>query len=110
MFIEQKKSSCDGVDGRTTPSRLLLLLSIIVLLIPVQSLDAAVPVSSGTAQLGNVLPYGTTAYSVDYSHPTTADVGTNLTIAFSLHVDSLSGLIDYITGYAIDVYVYIGAL
>jgi hypothetical protein len=108
MSIE-KKTCRDRRDSRTTLSRLLPLLPIIALLVPVQSLDATVQPSSGTVQLGNVLTYGTTAYSVDYSHPATAEVGTNLTIAFTLHVNSLSGAIQYISTYGIGVYVYIGA-
>jgi hypothetical protein len=107
LFIKQK--SRGGADGRARLSRLLPLLPVIVLLIPVQSLDAAALVSSGTVQVGNTITYGTTSYSVDYSLPTTAEVGTNLTIALSLHVNSLSGIIDYITDYRFDVYAYIGA-
>jgi len=84
-------------------------LLIIFLLVPVQPLDAAVQVSSGAVQLGNVLNYGTTAYSVGYSYPNTAEVGNNLTVALTLQVDSLSGTIEYISSYAIYVYVYVGA-
>src|SRR5271166_3546634 len=105
----EKKTCRDREDSRTTLSRLLPLLPIIVLLVPVQSLDATVQPSSGTVQLGNVLTYGTTAYSVDYSHPMTAAVGTNLTIAFTLNVNSLSGAVEYISSYSIAVNVYIGA-
>src|SRR5450756_224618 len=108
MSIE-KKTCRDRRDSRATLSRLLPLLLIIVLLVPVQSLGATVQASSGAVQLVNVLTYGTTAYSVDYSHPTTAAVGTKLTIAFTLHVNSLSGAIQYISTYGIAVYVYIGA-
>jgi hypothetical protein len=81
----------------------------IILLAPFQSLNAAVDVTSGTVHLGNTLTYGTTAYSIAYSYPTTAQVGKNLTIAVTLHVDSLSGAIEYISGYAIIAYVYVGA-
>ncbi len=107
MFVAQESGS-GGVGGQTTLSRLLPVLPIIALLVPVQGIGATVQVSSGTTQLGNTLTFGTTAYSVDYSYPVMAEVGSNLTIAVSLHVNSLSGVIEYIGGYGFDVYVYIG--
>ena len=80
-----------------------------VLLIQSQKTYAAVESTSGSVHLGNTLQYGATAYSVEYSYPSTAEVGTSLTIAVTLHVDSLTGLVEYIYNYQLIAKVFIGA-
>jgi hypothetical protein len=107
----RKKKDGRGREGgahRTTPCRFLPVLLTMILLIPVQNISAAVQTTSGTTQLSNTVEYGTTAYSVDYSYPSTAEVGTNLTIAVALHVNSLTGLVEYVYSYRLVVNVYVG--
>ena len=79
-----------------------------VFLILVQNIYAAVQNTSGTTQLSNTLTVGDTAYSVEYSYTSTAQVGTNLTITFTLHIDSLTGLIEYLYSYSLVADVSIG--
>jgi hypothetical protein len=87
---------------------LVILLGAVVFLAPIQNAQAAVPVTSGTVQLSNTLSVGDTAYSVDYSYPSIARVGSNLTVALTLHVDSLTGLVEYLFNYGLVVDVSIG--
>jgi len=94
---------------RTTPRRFVTVLLTLILLIPVQNIDAAGQNVSGTTRLSNTLTYGTTAYSVDYLYPSQIETGTNLTIAVTLHVTALTGLVEYIAAYRIIVNVFIGA-
>ena len=94
---------------RIPPCRVLPILLALILLIPVHGISAADQITSGTVKLSNALNYGSTAYSIDYSYPSTAEVGTNLTIAVTLHVNSLNGLVEYVYDYRLDVDVYIGA-
>jgi hypothetical protein len=97
------------VGAKRTPARRFLpVLLTIALLVPIQSIDAAVPNTSGTVQLGNTLIYGTTAYSVDYLYPSQAQVGTNLSITVTLHVNELTGLAEYISHYQFNVEVNVG--
>jgi len=102
-----------GGDGRTKRRtmlrRFLPVLLIAVLLLPFQSISAAVLTTSGSSQVGNNINFGTTSYSLEYSYPSTAEVGTNLTIAVTLHVDSLTGLAEYIDDYQLLVTVFIGS-
>lgn len=93
---------------RSAPLRLFPILVTMALLVPVQNLYAAVPTTTGTAHLQNTLTYGNTAYTVDYSYPSTVQVGTNLTILLTLHVISLTGLIEYVTAYRITTNVFVG--
>jgi hypothetical protein len=58
--------------------------------------------------MGNTLPRGTTSYDVYYSYPSTAQVGTNLTIALTLHVISLGGIVQYTSNYNLEARVFIG--
>ncbi len=98
-----------GTDARrTTLWRFFPVLMTLVLLIPGQNVYAAVETTSGSAQMGNTLQNGSTSYTVSYSYPATAEVGKNLTLSLTMHVDSLSGLIEYAINYFIVVNVFIG--
>jgi len=86
------------------------MLPILILLGTFQSAGAAVQIISGsTQQLGNSMAHGSTTYVVDYTYPSAAQVGTNLTISLSLHVGQFSGLIGYITAYQLQVALDVGA-
>jgi hypothetical protein len=87
--------------GRFLPALLTL-----VLLLTFQSVYAAPQIISGASQVGNNINYGTTSYSLQYSYPSVADVGTNLTIAVTLHVSSLTGLAEYIDDYQLLVTIF----
>lgn len=78
------------------------------LLAPAVGAFADVQSTSGAVQLGNSLQYGSTSYTVRYSYPSTVQVGTNLTITVTLHVDSLTGLVEYVTNYGIVAGVFVG--
>ena len=80
---------------------------LVMLSTPGLGAHAATQSVTGTAQLSNILTYGNTAYSVDYSYPAIVSTGSNMTISVSLHVVSLTGLVEYITAYRIvaDVFV-----
>jgi hypothetical protein len=107
-LLRKKRDACDGGAGRTSPKSFTPVILAILLLIPVQSAYAAVQTTSGAVQLSNALSNGNTAYSVQYSYPSTADVGTNLNVTLTLHVDSLTGLVDYLYVYRLVVNVFIG--
>ena len=80
-----------------------------MLMISFQGVSAAAQITSGSTQvLGNTLPRGTTAYVVYYSYPSTAQVGTNITIALTLHVNSLSGIVHYVSNCNLEVQVFVG--
>jgi hypothetical protein len=101
-----------GLGGPPERARLKTILSLLLvamLLIQVQRTQATIQTNSGTVELGNTLEYGTTAYSVAYSFPSTVAVGTNLTIALTLNVDSLTGLVEYIIHPQLNAKVFIGA-
>src|SRR5271169_4530523 len=101
----------DGSYRMARPSGLRGLLPAFlaaILLIPVLGAHAAVQDTSGTVQVGNSLQYGTTSYSVKYSYPSTIDVGSNLTISVTLHVNAFSGLVEYVTDYKLAAEVFIG--
>jgi hypothetical protein len=88
----------------------LPLFFTLLLLAPFQGASAAVPIITGSTQpLGNDEAHGTTSYVIDYSYPATAQVGTNLTLTFSLHVGQFNGLIEYITAYELQVELFVGA-
>ena len=109
MLRKRKEGLGRGRKGHaTTARRHLLALFTLVLLIPIQNVSAAVQTTSGTTHMSNTLQYGTTAYSVDYSYPSTARVGTNLTVSVTLHVSSLTGLVEYLYDYRLVVNVYVG--
>lgn len=91
----------------TITQSLTPLLLTLLLLIPAQSAHAF-QTRSGALQLSNTLGNGNTAYTVQYSFPSTADVGTNLTVTLTLHVDSLTGLIEYLYAYRLVVDVFVG--
>ncbi len=100
-----------GQGNRATKLRMRLSLPILlglILLIPVQVGNSAVGTNSGTTKLSNTLQYGNTAYSVDYSYPSVAQVGKNMTITVFLHVDALTGLAEYIISYQVRAQVSIG--
>ena len=89
---------------RTTLGRFLPVFATLILLIPFQNAYASVQTTSGTVHLGNTFQgAGNTAYSVDYSYPSTAAVGTNLTVTVTLHVDSLTGIIEYMINWYVRV-------
>src|SRR5579863_7284542 len=106
---QKSRDGRDEVAERGKVKRFLPLLLAVILLIQSQRGYAIVPSTSGSLQLGNTLQYGATAYSVEYSYPSTAEVGTNLTIALTLHVDSLTGLVEYIYNYQLIATVFVGA-
>ncbi len=82
----------------------LPLLLFLILLSTFQSASAAVQIESGsTQQLGNTLNHGTTSYVVDFTYPSVAQVGTNLTISLTLHVGQFNGIIEYTTAYELQV-------
>jgi hypothetical protein len=89
--------------------RCLSVLVAVILLARGLGAYGQVQETSGVVQLGNTLQYGTTSYSVMCSFPSTADVGTNLTITFTLHVNSFHGLVEYVTNYRILAGVFIGS-
>jgi hypothetical protein len=87
----------------------LPLLLFLILLGTFQSASAAVQIESGsTQQLGNTLNHGTTSYVVDYTYPSVAQVGTNLTISLTLHVGAFNGIIEYTTAYELQVALDVG--
>jgi hypothetical protein len=95
---------------RESLKRYLPLLLALVLIAPSQGASAAVQTLSGsTQQLGNDEAHGTTSYVIDYTYPSTAPVGTNLTLSFTLHVGQFNGLIEYITAYELQVELFVGA-
>ncbi|HUI00545.1 MAG TPA: hypothetical protein VLX56_02810 [Nitrososphaerales archaeon] len=81
-------------------------LSTLALLISPQGAFAAA-ITTGTASFGNALTYGNTSYSVAYSYPSVAAVGSPFNITLTLHVNSLTGLIEYITAYRMIVFLFI---
>jgi hypothetical protein len=102
----------DGREGglkRTRLPRFLPAFFAVILLIPALGANAQVQNASGTATLGNSLQYGNTSYSVKCSYPPTAVVGSNLTITVTLHVNSLTGLVEYITNYGLVAQVFVGS-
>ena len=104
-----KKNDCrEWGKKRALSFRFLYVLLALVLLIPLPGAYAEVQNTSSTVQLGNSLQYGNTSYSVTCSFPSTVEVGTNLTIAVTLHVDSLTGLVEYISNYALVVELFVG--
>lgn len=96
--------SAHRARGSRVPLSLVLVVLLMLLAV---SGRAEAQSSSGSAQLGNSLQYGTTSYTVHYSYPSTADVGTNLTISVSVHVNAFSGLVEYIANYALDVDLFV---
>jgi hypothetical protein len=87
----------------------LPLLVTLIVLAPFQSAMAAAQIESGmTQELGNTTNQGTTSYVVYYTYPSMAAVGSNLTLSFSLHVGSFSGVIEFILGYEMQVQLYVG--
>jgi hypothetical protein len=110
QMLRKEKYGGRGKGPRRTVACLLLpALLVIVTLTPFNGARAATAQNtSGTIHLSNSLDYGNTAYSVDYSYPSTAEVGTNLTIAVNLHTISLTGLIEYVNNFRLVAFVYIG--
>jgi hypothetical protein len=110
MARKEKDVRSGNVGARQIMSRgLLFLLLAVSLLVPIQGAHATVQSTSGSVSLGNILPSGVTSYTVDYTYPSTATVGTNLTISLTLHVNSLSGNIEYVTNYKLLEFLYIGS-
>jgi hypothetical protein len=108
-MLSNKRGGRKGSRARRDVSRCILpILLAMLILFPVQNTHAAVQTTSGTTQLSNTLTVGDTAYSVEYSYPSTAQVGTNLTLTFTVHVDSLTGLVEYLYSYSLVVDVSIG--
>jgi hypothetical protein len=108
-MLRHKKIGHDGKAGRQMLMIVLPVLLAVTSLIAVPNTYAEAQITSGVTALSNTLAYGNTAYSIDYSYPSTADVGSNLTIAVTLHVNSLTGLVEYITNYGIFINVFVGA-
>lgn len=104
----------DGKGGaksgrrRLRPWHLSVFLAV-VLLISALGASAQAQDATGTAKLGNSLQYGNTSYSVKCTYPSTAVVGSDLVITVTLHVDSLTGLVAYITNYGLVAQVFVGS-
>ena len=98
---------------RSAPHHLgrLALPAIAVLLLLVTSQGvAAVPTTKGVTQpIGNVLDMGVTSYQIYYSYPSVVQVGTNLTISLSLHLNPFQGQIEAINGYGMQLQLFVGA-
>lgn len=97
-MIRIKKHGRAGPQRSTLRSYFPALLTL-ALLIPIQSANADAQTTSGTINLGNTLIYGTTSYSVDYSYPSKAQVGSNLNVTLTMHVNSETGLVTYTSHY-----------
>jgi hypothetical protein len=116
MFRNRKEGhSSGGGAHRITARRFLPALLVMLLLIPGQSVGAAGQYVTGSTQFGNNIinggvPIGTTAYTVDCTFPSTAQVGTNLTMTLNVHVIQLTGFIEYLIAYNIIAEVSIGTL
>lgn len=108
MLRDTEDPASSPVKGIALKQVLLIALGAMVFLTPIANAQAAVPVASGAVQLSNTLSVGDTAYSVNYSYPSVAQVGSNLTIALTLHVDSLTGLVEYLFSYALVAEVFVG--
>jgi len=108
MLRNEKEGRGHNRTGNRVAGRFLPVLLTMVLLTPIQNVSAAVETTSGTTHMSNTLEYGYSAYSVDYSYPSTAQVGTNLTVSVTLHVNSLTGLVEYLYDYKLAANVYIG--
>jgi hypothetical protein len=109
-MLSSKKDGGEGGARGSTRWRFLPVLLALSLLIQGQNAFASGQTTTGTLQVGNTFSYGATSYSLDYSYPTTANVGSNVTITTTLHVDSLGGIIEYISQYRVIVDVFIGTL
>jgi len=100
----------EGGGAWSALKRYLPLLLTVILLGTFQSAGAAAQVESGsTQQLGNTMTHGSTSYVVDYTYPSMAQVGTNLTISVTLHVGQFGGLIAYTSAYELRVALDVGA-
>jgi hypothetical protein len=84
------------------------LLLAATLLLASQPGKASPGSTSGNVSLSNILEYGNTQYSVEYSYPSVAQVGSNLTITLTLTVVSQTGLVDFTTSYDLLVDVFVG--
>jgi hypothetical protein len=104
---KKDRRSRDAGAYRNTPWRFLPVVAVILLIL-VQSVHAAVQITSGTTHLSSSLAYGNTSYSIDYSYPSKAEVGKNLTVTIVLRVDSLTGLAEYLVNYKVVVNVFLG--
>ena len=98
----------DQREKRLGLACLLCILIVAAPLISAQKARGEGQVVTGTALLSNSLQYGSTAYAVIYSHPSAAEVGTNLTLTITLRVVSFTGLVDYIYNYGITARVFAG--
>jgi hypothetical protein len=66
-------------------------------------------ITGETQTVGNTLtPQGTTSYVIYYSYPSVANVGTNLTISLTLHVNQFSGYVEYIQDYRLGLQLFVG--
>lgn len=100
------------VRSRATRNTLRLAPVILVMLLvgSFQGANADVQMTSGTTPtIGNTLNKGSTSYFVLYSYPSVAQVGTNLTIQLTLHVNQFTGIVEYIVGYALEAQIFIGS-
>ena len=106
------RNNKDGLSWGGERTRLwpfLPVLLTVMLLVPGLSAYGEVQNATSTVTIGNTLQYGNTSYSVKCSYPSTAEVGSNLTISVTLHVNSLTGLVEYITNYGLVAQVFIGS-
>jgi hypothetical protein len=95
---------------------LFVLFISILLLSPMPALGASssagqqqgAPIVSGSFSVSSVQDDGTAQYTLRYAYPQRATVGTNLTVAATLEVSRLTGLLIYFRHYRVDVSVFLG--
>lgn len=106
------ENEAHGRDGGASRSALRLCLPLVITLIllaPLQSASAAVQIESGSTQpLGNSMSHGSTSYLVYYTYPSTAQVGSNVTISLTVRLGQFTGLIEFIVGYELRVQLAVG--
>jgi hypothetical protein len=88
--------------------RVLPVVLVGALILSLQSVAAQTQMETGSATVGNTLQNGVTSYDLEYTHPTVAQVGQNLTIEATLHVNQFSGQVEYIAAYTLLAEVFIG--
>jgi len=96
----------EGWGMRRTTLFSLIVTAFLLLGLQVASADVQL-ISGETQQIGNTLTSGKTSYNVYYSYPSTANVGTNLTVDLTLHLNFFTGQVEYIYGYQLETQLFI---